>query len=252
LRQRNVITMMQQQQTPSIIVEGNIGAGKSTFLQLIKDQLRLPVIFEPHQKWQGVDGQHNLLDAFYREPQRWAYTFQTYAFISRIMEQERYTQQHRGQLLIIERSVFSDRYCFAKTAYENGNMTLLEWKLYQEWFAWLVERYLPQPTGFIYLKTDPVVCHGRMAKRNRSEEQTVSLAYLQQLHEEHERWLINKEGLTLLLQSVPVLTLLCNEDFEHDAAVQLRHMDAVTLFITTIGQKPVTGRVQNFSTSFSL
>ena len=66
------------------VVEGNIGAGKSTFLKVINTFLNAQVVFEPHEKWQNVAGE-NLLDRFYADTQRWAYTFQTYAFITRII-----------------------------------------------------------------------------------------------------------------------------------------------------------------------
>lgn len=38
-------------------------------------------------KWQCVgDNGINVLDAFYREPQRYAYTFQNYVFVTRVMQ----------------------------------------------------------------------------------------------------------------------------------------------------------------------
>ncbi len=67
----------------SFLVEGNIGAGKSTFLKIISQYLDIQIIYEPHQKWQNVAG-HNLLEQFYKDPKRWAYTFQSYAFVSRV------------------------------------------------------------------------------------------------------------------------------------------------------------------------
>ncbi len=48
---------------------------------------------EPVEKWQAVRGApgapgpaHNMLDAFYKEPQRYAYTFQNYVFLTRVMQ----------------------------------------------------------------------------------------------------------------------------------------------------------------------
>ena len=70
------------------VVEGNIGAGKSTFLKVINTFLNAQVVYEPHEKWQNVGGE-NLLENFYADTQRWAYTFQTYAFITRILEREK-------------------------------------------------------------------------------------------------------------------------------------------------------------------
>ena len=35
-------------------------------------------------EWQAVDGSsHNILDAFYNAPERYAYTFQNYVFLTR-------------------------------------------------------------------------------------------------------------------------------------------------------------------------
>ena len=42
------------------VVEGNIGAGKSTFLKMLKEYLNVQVVLEPHEQWQRVGGSdHN-------------------------------------------------------------------------------------------------------------------------------------------------------------------------------------------------
>ena len=220
------------QKSTILVVEGNIGAGKSTFLRLIKEYLNLEVIFEPHQRWQSIGGTQNLLELFYTDTPRWAYTFQSYAFITRIMEQEAHILLHPGAIHLSERSVFSDRYCFAKNAYENGFMTSLEWKLYQEWFSWLVDRSLVLPQGFIYLQTDPRVCYERIAKRARHEEATVALAYLNQLHDKHEQWLVHKQGITDSLKEMPVLVLQCNQEFEETTEVMQKYAADIAQFCT--------------------
>lgn len=110
-------------------------------------------------------------------------------------------------------------------------MNALEWKLYQEWFAWLVDTYTVKPSGFIYLQTDPKVCYQRLVKRNRSEEVGVSLEYLELLHNKHEKWLIEKEGVSPSIKETPVLVIPCNEDFEQDIAVQKAHMAKIIDFL---------------------
>lgn len=211
-------------------LEGNIGAGKSTFLKVINTFLNAQVVFEPHEKWQSIAGE-NLLDRFYADTQRWAYTFQTYAFITRILEREKAARKNTHPFQILERSVFSDRYCFAQNCYELGLMNALEWKLYQEWFAWLVDTYTVKPSGFIYMQTDPKVCYKRLLKRNRTEEAGVSLEYLELLHNKHEKWLIEKDGVAPYLKDVPVLVIPCNEDFEQDVAIQKAHMSKIIDFL---------------------
>ena len=45
------------------------------------------VVPEPVDKWQNVgDGKVNLLMEFYQDPQRFAYTFQNYVFLTRMMQ----------------------------------------------------------------------------------------------------------------------------------------------------------------------
>lgn len=212
------------------VLEGNIGAGKSTFLKIIQDRLAVQVVFEPHEKWQAVGGTENLLEKFYQDTSRWAYTFQSFAFITRVLEQEEHALRNPHQVQVLERSVFSDRYCFAKNCYERGTMTSLEWKIYQEWFAWLVDRHMPRPHGFIYLYTDPEICYKRLTKRSRSEESSIPLEYLQQLHDKHQDWLIEKNGVAAYLKDLPVLVLNCNQEFEGNKAVQDEHMARIQAF----------------------
>jgi len=216
----------------NFIVEGNIGAGKSTFLKMIKDYLNVQIVYEPLAKWQSVGGtSENILEKFYNDTSRWAYSFQTYAFVTRIMEQEAHAKINTYSTQILERSVYSDRYCFAKNCFELGTMNSLEWKLYQEWFAWLVDNYTVKPNGFIYMQTDPVVCYQRLQKRNRSEEAVVPIEYLQKLHDKHEQWLIEKTGVAPYLKDTPVLVLDCNSDFEHNVAQQERHIEKIVAFL---------------------
>lgn len=232
----------------SFIIEGNIGAGKSTFLSLIEQELPVQVVYEPHQKWQDVGAGDNLLEKFYSDTPRWAYTFQSYAFITRIMEQMKKAKENKHGTQVLERSVYSDRYCFAKNCFESGTMSALEWKLYQEWFEWLIVNYAPKPTGFIYLKTDPDICFARLTKRAREEEVGVSLEYLQSLHNKHEAWLLDKHEVASYLHDVPVLVLDCNKEFENDKEQMKKHRDAIISFI----HSPQSAGIQSTSSFLSL
>ena len=228
-----------QSNKKTLILEGNIGAGKSTFLKILKENLDVDIIFEPTSKWQSVGSGGNLLDLFYKDIKRWAYTFQSYAFITRVQAQLAEENNSKCDVSIFERSVYCDRYCFAKNCYESGHMTALEWQIYKEWFSWLVEGYTKKPDGFIYLKTDPQVCLERLQKRNRSEEVGVSVDYLKLLHKKHEDWLVKKIDITNYLSDVPVLALNCDKDFEKNLQEQKQHILDVQNFIDQIKGRKV-------------
>ncbi|MBD3231845.1 AAA family ATPase [Candidatus Dependentiae bacterium] len=226
--------MINQNDRKAIVVEGNIGAGKSTFLKFLKNNFNLDIIYEPTDKWQNIEGQGNLLDYFYKDTKRWAYTFQSYAFVTRVQSQIEAENFGNNSIQIFERSVYCDRYCFAKSCFETGAMTTLEWQIYKEWFAWLVENYTKKPAGFIYLQADPEVCFSRLKKRNRSEEAGVSLEYLNMLHQKHEDWLIYKKDLNKKICKIPVLVLNCNQEFESDYIVQKSFIKKVNIFLNEL------------------
>ncbi|MFA5307103.1 MAG: deoxynucleoside kinase [Candidatus Babeliales bacterium] len=241
-----------------IILEGNMGAGKSTMLRLLKNIPDVSIIPEPTDKWQQVGAAGNLLDLFYKDTQRWAYTFQSYAFLTRvhaILQQQ--LESHDNHVHILERSIYCDRFCFAKSCYDLGTMSAIEWNVYREWFLWISENFVPRPQGFIYLRTTPEVAYQRITKRHRSEEVAVSMSYVQRLHERHEDWLIHAVDPLDSIRNVPILVLDCNQDFEHDTAQASRHLEAITSFIDNLDKKldipvktgPQTGLINRDLTS---
>ncbi|PKI54118.1 hypothetical protein CRG98_025482 [Punica granatum] len=199
-------------------VEGNISVGKTTFLQRIANEtleLRdlVEVVPEPISKWQDIGPDHfNILDAFYAEPHRYAYTFQNYVFVTRVM-QERESSGGLKPLRLMERSVFSDRMVFVRAVHEAKWMNEMEISIYDSWFDPVVS-CLPGliPDGFIYLRASPDTCHKRMKLRKRTEEGGVSLEYLRDLHEKHESWLFPFESGNhgvLAVSKPPLLTDNC-------------------------------------------
>jgi len=232
------------------IVEGNIGIGKSTFLKLLAERLDCKVVFEPHEKWQNVGKAGNLLEKFYDDTPRWAYTFQSYAFLSRVLEQEAAVQQSNNDIIIFERSVFSDYHCFAKNCFELGTMTELEWSLYKEWFSWLVDKHIIIPEGFIYLQGSPEVCLNRLHERNRFEEVNVPLSYLELLHEKHEDWLIKRNNVVPCVTDIPVLTLDRSIDWNVEDSEKDKLVDSVANFFNIRFIQPA--RYSRDSSSLSL
>ncbi|CAM6117190.1 unnamed protein product [Calypogeia fissa] len=180
-------------------VEGNISVGKTTFLHRIANEtieLRdlVEVVPEPIGKWQDVGPDHfNILDAFYGDPERYAYTFQNYVFVTRMM-QERESAKGDKRLRLMERSVFSDRMVFVRAVHEAKWMSDAEISIYDSWFDPVVSA-MPGlvPDAFIYLRATPDTCLRRLQSRNREEETNVTLDYLRGLHEKHEQWLFPTE-----------------------------------------------------------
>uniref|UniRef100_Q16854-5 Isoform 5 of Deoxyguanosine kinase, mitochondrial n=1 Tax=Homo sapiens TaxID=9606 RepID=Q16854-5 len=184
----------------------------------------------------------NLLDMMYREPARWSYTFQTFSFLSRLKVQlEPFPEkllQARKPVQIFERSVYSDRYIFAKNLFENGSLSDIEWHIYQDWHSFLLWEFASRITlhGFIYLQASPQVCLKRLYQRAREEEKGIELAYLEQLHGQHEAWLIHKTTKLHFeaLMNIPVLVLDVNDDFSEEVTKQEDLMREVNTFVKNL------------------
>ena len=199
-------------------LEGNVGTGKSTFLRKLQD-LGVNVIFEPVDEWTSIKNLNgkNLLEEFYNDQKRYAYTFQSIAFRTRVKN-----IQNSDTNSVVERSIFTDRNVFAKTCSENGMMNEIEWNDYTSWFDWLVETFDIKPKGYIYLRASPDISYDRIKKRNRSGEETIPFDYLKELHIKHEKWLMDEPN---------VLVLDVNDDFEENSGKLNDMIEKVMNFI---------------------
>lgn len=212
-----------------ITIEGNIGAGKSTLVRILKDNLKIDTIEnigfiqEPVDEWLEMTDENgkNILDKFYENQKLWAYKFQMNAFITRLQRLQKYLPKHK--FCISERHISSDKNCFAKQLYEDNKISEIEWKLYNNWFDWVSQNELyRKPKGIIYLRASPVTCSERINKRNRTEENSIPLEYLQKIDKKHEEWLLKKEN---------VLVLDANKDFEVDNNYKKEVVERIVDFI---------------------
>jgi len=187
-----------------IYVEGNIGTGKTTFLNFLKDIYpNDSVVFEPVDQWTSLkdtDGE-NLLEKFYKDQNRWSFTFQMNSFISRLQKIE---NEKKDCIKFVERSVFTDKICFAENCFKNGKMTKLEYDIYDHWHRWLCDKFGIVQKRYIYLRVEPEISLERIKKRSRKEEVSIPLEYLKQIHNIHEKWMEDniKNGLDVLILDV--------------------------------------------------
>lgn len=211
------------------IVEGNIGVGKSTFLNTMKKlNPTLEIVPEPKEDWTKPIKGESLLDNFYTDPSRWAYTMETLALMRRSRD---YIRQDRSttHTQLVERSIFSGHYCFAQNSNKTGYFSSHEWNLYNAWVRFLLKQCTP-PKGFIYLRAKPEICFERIKKRNRVSETSLDKEYVKNIHEWHDQFLLYKKNLFASLQNVPVLVLDCNSDFLHNEKVLHEHSSALNRF----------------------
>jgi len=180
-----------------ITLDGNIGAGKSTLLEALKTLPFVTVIPEPVGTWLMLRNEDNesLLSLFYKDTERWAYTFQNCAILTRLLETNKILKQcESGEIttpiIITERSVLTDRFVFAEMLYKQGKLSKLEWDLYNMWFDSFAKD-LPY-RGIIHLATSAQTSAERIKRRGRKGED-IPIDYLLSLEAQHNQWLSNSD-----------------------------------------------------------
>lgn len=187
-----------------ILLEGNIGAGKSTVGRMLRSSELFDFIEEPVTRWQSGFAS-NLLESFYKDMPRWSFTFQILAFITRAKTWQEVLALTDHSRVVLERSIFTDRHVFASSMHDMGAMTETEWQVYCGLWDFLVSNYCVEPNCIVYLRTPAEVCLERINVRDRSEESGIQLEYLQRLEALHDRWLL-KHPQAVILDGTQVWT----------------------------------------------
>ena len=178
----------------TICVDSNIGGGKSTLLELLskKEELKpyVELLFEPVERWQNINGQ-NLLHLFYSDPHKYSYIFQTMTIITRM---ESHDKADKNKLIIGERSWITDNHVFVNQLHKDKILSDFEYDCYKEWYSyWSTKSSID---GILYIDTNPQECYRRKHNlRQRKEEESIPLIYLENLDKRHHEWLDNNKKL---------------------------------------------------------
>ena len=175
--------------TPIISIEGNIGSGKSTLVELLRNRLGPHVTFvpEPVPVWNTIrDSQgETILAKFYADQKAYSFSFQMMAYISRVSALRQAIRENPHGVVITERSVQTDRNVFAKMLFDQEQIREVDYQIYLKWFD---EFSADLPIGgMIYVNASPSTCQQRVAERNR-EGESIPLEYLKKCHEYHQSW----------------------------------------------------------------
>jgi len=200
-----------------ISIEGNIGSGKSTLINLLKHvythvnnsqyHVQYHFVDEPVSEWESIvdktNGDKNILQLFYENQEKYSFVFQITAYITRLSNLkkkidsivdkrrlcclEKKSVLKERHVIITERSLQTDRHVFAQMLYDDGKINEIEWVSYNHWFDAFSKEY---GTGkIIYVNVSPTVSYTRTKKRDRGGEESIPLGYLKRCFDYHEQWI---------------------------------------------------------------
>ena len=168
-----------------VIIEGNIGAGKTTFAKHLTQALKdtgcnATLLLEPVES-------NPFLPLYYKDPHRYAYTMQEH-LLSKRYAMTQYAQwgaiSEQGWF-VMDRSYFGDLY-FAMVQMKDGFFSTDEFQSYISNHR-CMQTNIHFPTAAIFLAASPYTCQQRAKERDRDCEKELSLQYLESLDEEIDR-----------------------------------------------------------------
>lgn len=165
-------------ETTVIIIEGQIGVGKTTMGEILEREEQV-ILYRELQLTETL----SLLDRFYADQSRWAFTLQIHFLNERFRMIKQIRKAGGGAL---DRSIYGDR-IFADVLHEDGQMSHEEYLTYTTLLDNMLEHVEP-PELLIYLDCTVETAMERIKRRNRGLEGGIPREYLERLNHHYLRW----------------------------------------------------------------
>ncbi len=183
---------------------GNIGVGKSTLIKSIQSPPQSDVLLNCLPNREGDEQVYtfpehfnsDVLDAFYKDPIKYAFIAQVEFFNGRL-ERQAEIEQARG-IVLEDRTIFEDYHIFGKAQKINGFMTNTEFAVYQREYE-LMTKKINEPDLMVYLRADTDTLLKRIKKRGRDSEKGIGRDYLDLLNGLYETFIIQHINCPVLV-----------------------------------------------------
>jgi len=185
-----------------IVVAGNIGAGKSTLVQLLSERLGFQPFFEPVND-------NPYLEDFYSDMRSWAFHSQLY-FLTRRLRIHKQLLEAEGSV-VQDRSVYEDAEIFARNLYLQNLISPRDYGVYQDLYQILIS-LLPPPNLVVYLRASVDTLLSRIASRGRGFEAGIPREYLVSLNALYEEWINTFTQCPVLIIPSDNLDLVAREE----------------------------------------
>lgn len=187
-------------------IVGNIGVGKSTFIEAASSAPLNKVLTSVYPKPNGTEGvfafpeKFNplVLDAFYKDPVANAFMAQIEFFNGRL-DRQKLIQTCRG-IVLEDRTLAEDYHIFGKAQRILQNMSEPEFIAYQRTYRLMTEQ-IKEPDLLVYFKADVPILQERIRERGRESELAIPTEYLELLNNLYEDFVANHVHCPVLVIS---------------------------------------------------
>ena len=152
-----------------LVIEGNIGAGKTTLAERLAKDTGSRLILEQFSD-------NPFLAKFYEDPERYAFQLEL-SFLS-----ERYQQIKRelGHPDLFKHGVISDYYLAKSFIFSKYNLKNDEMRLFEKLFD-IINQQIPRPDLYVYLHVPVMKLMENIKSRGRPYEKKIRTEYLKEV-----------------------------------------------------------------------
>jgi deoxyguanosine kinase len=192
-----------------VVIEGNIGAGKTSLATRIAEQFNARLVLESF-------ADNPFLPKFYDDPDKYSFPLELSFLASRYRQLK--DELEPGDLF--KSFTVADYYFMKSLVFAASTLKGDEYALYRQIF-YIIYGSLPKPDIYVYLHVDPAKLLKNIEKRGRPYEATISLEYLQGIQESYFTFFRqNPENKYLIIDAN-------NIDFVENTAHYSKIIDAV-------------------------
>ncbi|MFO7756296.1 MAG: deoxynucleoside kinase [Bacteroidales bacterium] len=183
-----------------IVIEGNIGAGKTSLARMISDTFDARLILERF-------ADNPFLPKFYKEPDRYSFPLELSFLAERYMQLKNET----GNFEIFSPFTVADFYFMKSIVFASATLEEDEFKLYRSLFH-IIYQSLPKPDLYIYLHVDTPRLIRNIAQRGREYESTIDEEYLVKIQKSYFSWFRQNPQHSYLILDINNIDFVNNKE----------------------------------------
>ncbi len=183
-----------------IVIEGNIGAGKTSLVKKIAADINAGMILERF-------AENPFLPKFYEDKERYSFPVELSFLADRYQQlKEELSNRQLFSSLLIADYYFSKSLIFARNTLKDD-----EYNLYRQLYD-IIHQHLPIPDLYVYLHVPIEKLMKNIKKRGREYEQNIEESYLLQIQNGYFDYIKSKENFKILLIDGSNINYINSED----------------------------------------
>lgn len=156
-----------------VVIEGNIGAGKTTLASRIAGQFNASLILERF-------ADNPFLPKFYQDPDKYSFALEMSFLASRYKQ----LNDELGSRDLFKTFTVADYYFTKSLIFAASTLNGEEYSLYRQIFH-IIYGSLPKPDIYVYLHLNPERLLKNIEKRGRDYESSITIQYLQKIQDSY-------------------------------------------------------------------